>query len=147
MKTIKIIMMLALMTIVTSASAMSYGQAKKEARYLADKMAYELNLSDEQYQAAYELNLDYLMSDEANYERYWNRRNHGLRAVLAAWQFNRYVALDYLYRPYPRRFAYPPHRHHHAPVYAPGPRPHHPHGPAPRPYGPRPRPHHGHGHR
>lgn len=41
---------------------MTYSQAKDEALFLADKMAYELNLTDEQYEAAYEINLDYLMA-------------------------------------------------------------------------------------
>ena len=43
----------------TSASAMSYEQARQQALFLTDKMAYELNLTDDQYEAAYEVNLDY----------------------------------------------------------------------------------------
>ena len=57
-------MFFALMVMLTStmaASAMSYEQARNEALFLTDKMAYELNLTDEQYEAAYEINLDYLM--------------------------------------------------------------------------------------
>ena len=46
----------------TSASAMSYEQARQQALFLTDKMAYELNLTEDQYEAAYEVNLDYLMS-------------------------------------------------------------------------------------
>ena len=57
-----IIALIALLTITVSASAMSYNQARDEALFLTDKMAYELNLTDEQYEAAYEINLDYLMS-------------------------------------------------------------------------------------
>ena len=41
-----------------SANAMSYEQARNEALFLTDKMAYELNLTDEQYEDAYEINLD-----------------------------------------------------------------------------------------
>ncbi len=147
MKTLKILMMLALMTIATSATAMSYRQAKQQARYLADKMAYELDLTDAQYQAAYELNLDYLMADADHYDRYWSRRNRGLEAILATWQFSRFVGLDYLYRPHPH------HRPHYI-AYRPAPRPHHHFAPAPRPHGPRgpigphrgPGRGHGHGH-
>ena len=57
-------MIFALVTMLTlslSASAMSYEQARNEALFLTDKMAYELNLTDAQYEAAYEINLDYLM--------------------------------------------------------------------------------------
>ena len=46
----------------TTASAMSYEQARQQALFLTDKMAYELNLTEDQYEAAYEVNLDYLMS-------------------------------------------------------------------------------------
>ena len=39
-------------------SAMSYEQARQQALFLTDKMAYELNLTDDPYEAAYEINLD-----------------------------------------------------------------------------------------
>ena len=41
---------------------MSYEHARSQALFLTDKMAYELNLTEEQYEAAFEVNLDYLMS-------------------------------------------------------------------------------------
>ncbi len=47
-----------LFTMTVSASAMSYEQARNEALFLTDKMAYELNLTEDQYEAAYEINLD-----------------------------------------------------------------------------------------
>ena len=56
-------MILAVMMVMTiSANAMSYNAAKHEALFLSDKMAYELNLTAAQYEAVYEINLDYLMS-------------------------------------------------------------------------------------
>ena len=56
-------MILAVMMVMTiSATAMSYNAAKHEALFLSDKMAYELNLTAAQYEAVYEINLDYLMS-------------------------------------------------------------------------------------
>ena len=58
----KIFTLAMLMTIAISANAMSYKEAKKEALFLSDKMAYELNLTDAQYDAVYEINLAYLMS-------------------------------------------------------------------------------------
>ena len=59
----KRLMILAVMMVMTiSANAMSYNAAKHEALFLSDKMAYELNLTAAQYEAVYEINLDYLMS-------------------------------------------------------------------------------------
>ena len=59
----KKMMILAVMMVMTiSANAMSYNAAKHEALFLSDKMAYELNLTAAQYEAVYEINLDYLMS-------------------------------------------------------------------------------------
>ena len=68
----------ALLTIAVSANAMSYEQARNEALFLTDKMAYELNLTEAQYEAAYEINLDYLMGVTSQYDvfgPYWERRN------------------------------------------------------------------------
>ena len=53
--------LVSMLTIAAAANAMSYEQARNEALFLTDKMAYELNLNDAQYEAAYEINLDYLM--------------------------------------------------------------------------------------
>ena len=59
----KKMMILAVMMVMTiSANAMNYNAAKHEALFLSDKMAYELNLTAAQYEAVYEINLDYLMS-------------------------------------------------------------------------------------
>ena len=43
-----------------------YEEARRQALFLSDKMAYELGLSDAQYQAVYEINLDYLLICRAN---------------------------------------------------------------------------------
>lgn len=102
MKAIKMMLIAVMMTIVTSASAMTYSQAKDQALFLADKMAYELNLTDEQYEAAYEINLDYLMAvNDYNdlYGYYWTLRNQELQSILSSWQYNAYVAANYFYRP------------------------------------------------
>ena len=55
------IALVAMLTIAATGKAMSYEQARNEALFLTDKMAYELNLTDAQYEAAFEINLDYLM--------------------------------------------------------------------------------------
>ncbi len=97
-----IIALVALFALTVSASAMSYEQARRQALFLTDKMAYELNLTDEQYEAAYEVNLDYLMSintyDEL-YGIYWQHRNLELSYILFDWQYRAYCAANYFYRP------------------------------------------------
>lgn len=94
--------LVAMMTIVVSASAMSYSQAREQALFLTDKMAYELNLNDEQYEAAFEINLDYLMGINTYddlYGTYWTRRNLDLSYILLDWQYRAYCAANYFYRP------------------------------------------------
>ena len=47
-------MILAVMMVMTiSAKAISYEEAKDDALFLTDKMAYELILTDDQYEAVY----------------------------------------------------------------------------------------------
>ena len=91
-----------LLTIALGTNAMSYEQARNEALFLTDKMAYELNLSDSQYEAAYEINLDYLMSvtsfDDVN-GIWWERRNQDLRYILYSWQWDAFCAASYFFRP------------------------------------------------
>ena len=97
-----VLSLLALLTITVSASAMSYEQARDQALFLTDKMAYELNLTDEQYEAAYEINLDYLMRiDSYNdlYGAYWRQRNLDLSYILLDWQYRAYCDASYFYRP------------------------------------------------
>ena len=97
------LMILAMMMVMTiSANAMNYNAAKNEALFLSDKMAYELNLTAAQYEAVYEINLDYLMSLNGHgdvFGIWWDRRNTDLRYVLNSWQYDKYVALSHFYRP------------------------------------------------
>lgn len=97
-----LIVLALMLTMVASASAMSYEQARREALFLTDKMAYELNLTSEQYDAAYEINLDYLMGvtgvDDV-YSTYWTRRNLDLSYILLDWQWEAFRAATYFYRP------------------------------------------------
>ena len=85
-----------------AASAMSYSQAREQALFLTDKMAYELNLTDDQYEAAYEINLDYLLSvnsDDELYGDYWRWRNIDFSYVLLDWQYRLFCEAAYFYRP------------------------------------------------
>ena len=94
--------LIAMLTMTVSAYAMSFEQARNEALFLTDKMAYELNLTDEQYEAAYEINLDYLMGVTGRadvFGTYWERRNLDLSYILLDWQWQAYIAATYFYRP------------------------------------------------
>lgn len=85
-----------------SLQAMSYIEARDHARFLTDKMAYELNLNDEQYDYAYEINLDYLMSLNTASDAYGaslTYRNADLRYILHDWQYRMFVAADYFFHP------------------------------------------------
>lgn len=98
-----IIALVAMFTLTfTTASAMSYEQARQQALFLTDKMAYELNLTDDQYEAAYEVNLDYLMGINTYddlYGVYWRQRNLDLSYILLDWQYRAFCDATYFYRP------------------------------------------------
>jgi len=94
--------LVAMLTIAIQTNAMSYEQARNEALFLTDKMAYELNLTDAQYEACYEINLDYLMGVTSRYDvygPYWERRNLDLSYILYSWQWEALRAASYFYRP------------------------------------------------
>lgn len=102
MKRIIIALVAMFMMTFTTASAMSYEQARQQALFLTDKMAYELNLTEDQYEAAYEVNLDYLMSVDTYddlYGAYWRQRNMDLSYILLDWQYRTYLNATYFYRP------------------------------------------------
>ena len=91
-----------MMAVAVSANAMSYKSARKEALFLSDKMAYELSLTEEQLEAVYEINLDYFMALNVCDDLFavcWERRNDDLRLVLTDWQYEKFLALEYFYRP------------------------------------------------
>ena len=105
MKT-RITLMVAMMTIAISAAAMPYTEASKKALFLSDKMAYELNLSESQYEAAYEINLDYLLNidEESDVLGFlWQIRNRDMKEVLADWQYDNYMASEWFCRPFSLR--------------------------------------------
>lgn len=92
----------ALFALLLNSNAMSYEQARREALFLTDKMAYELNLNDAQYEAAFEINLDYLMgitTPDDLYGPYWTRRNLDMSYVLFDWQWSAFQTALYFYRP------------------------------------------------
>ncbi|MBQ4223714.1 MAG: hypothetical protein II674_07735 [Prevotella sp.] len=97
-----IITLVACMALSLGAKAMGYDQARQEALFLTDKMAYELNLSLEQMEAVYEINLDYFLCVNRSqdlYGIYWQRRNSDLRYVLSRNQYSFFININYFYRP------------------------------------------------
>ena len=99
----KLILTLILACSAFAAHAMSYERAREEARFLTDKMAYELNLNDQQYNDCYEINLDYLLSlsseSDIIYGNYLAYRNADLRHILFDWQWSIFAAADYFLNP------------------------------------------------
>ncbi|MDO4211701.1 MAG: hypothetical protein Q4D23_08320, partial [Bacteroidales bacterium] len=88
-----------------SAFGMSFSEAQQHAYYLTDKMAYELDLTPEQYDMVYQVNLEYLMNVRTSnpFDYYWDYRNTDLSYILYDWQYSLYRAADYFYRPIWRR--------------------------------------------
>ena len=94
--------MVMMMTIAISATAMTYSAARNEALFLSDKMAYELGLTASQYEAVYEINLDYLLNVNNRADVFgfwWEVRNRDLRYVLSDWQYSLFMAREWFYRP------------------------------------------------
>ena len=97
-----ILTMVAVLTLGAAANAMSYKSARDQAFFLTDKMAYELALSDDQYNAVFEINMDYIMCLDVYddiFGTFWNRRNNELRFVLSPAQYQMYLTLEHFYRP------------------------------------------------
>ena len=99
--------------IVLPAKASSLGDIRVHARFLTDRMAFELNLNQYQYDDLYEVNFDFLcgidpyINDLAYsrtvaldaYYRYLDERNDDLRWILSSAEYLRFMAIDYFFRP------------------------------------------------
>ena len=96
-----------------STMAISKSKTRTYARFLSDRMAYELDLTPMQYDDCYEINYDFIymagqVMDDAVYgymdaiDRYYtllDYRNEDLRYVLTASQYARFLAREYFYSP------------------------------------------------
>ena len=105
-------MMLAL-CLAAPAVASGLGDIRVNARFLTDRMAFELNLTQTQYNDLYEVNYDFfsgidpyvsaMARQEAYaldaYYRYLDERNDDLRWVLSSAEYVRFMALEYFFRP------------------------------------------------
>ena len=98
----RLLLSLVLLIAASALHAMSYREAREYAYFLTDKMAYELNLTPEQYDRCYEVNLDYLLAVDNRYDifgNYWSFRDADLRYILFDWQYALYRTADYFFRP------------------------------------------------
>lgn len=107
------LMVLMLVISIPSMGAMSISKMRQNARFMTDKMAYELNLSPMQYDDVYEVNYDfinsvrYIMDDVVRghdhalnrYYDYLDYRNEDLRWILSSSQYRRFMGVEYFYRP------------------------------------------------
>ena len=98
---------------VVQAFALTPLEIRENARFLTDRMAYELNLTPQQIEDCYEINYDFICSinpimDEVVYgrpeyiDRYYNYldyRNDDLRYIMTEAQYLAFSALDYFFRP------------------------------------------------
>jgi hypothetical protein len=101
MKKLMISIMFMLATLV-SANAMNSRDARRAALFLTDKMAYELNLTTEQYQAVFEINYDYFLHVDGYddiYGDYWSHRDVDLSFVLGSSKYSRFRTALYFYQP------------------------------------------------
>ena len=98
---------------VVQAFALTPTAIRENARFLTDRMAYELNLTPQQIEDCYEINYDFIASinpimDEVVYgypeyiDRYYNYldyRNDDLRYIMTEAQYLAFISLDYFFRP------------------------------------------------
>lgn len=108
-----LLMSLAVSVMLISAQAQNLGNIRVNARFLTDRMAYELNLDAAQRNAIFEINFDFLSNIEPYvydlayadaqawdyYYHYLDQRNDDLRWVLSSSLYTRFLNLDYFYRP------------------------------------------------
>ncbi|MBR5070253.1 MAG: hypothetical protein IKX25_12725 [Bacteroidales bacterium] len=101
------------MLVASQAFAMSTSKIRETARFLSDRMAWELDMTPQQYDDCYEINYDFIfainpiMGDVARgylsainmYYTYLDWRNEDMRYILNAAQYNRFLQLEYFYRP------------------------------------------------
>ena len=100
-------------TPVSASASMSVSKIRNHARFLTDRMAYELDFTPMQYEDCYEINYDFIyyvstfMPDVVHgyydainsYYRYLDYRNDDLRFIMTASQYIRFMSKPYFYRP------------------------------------------------
>ena len=106
-------MILMLCMSIPAMGAMGMSKVRENARFLTDRMAYELKLTPMQYDDVYEVNFDFIdnvrhiMDDVVRgydhavdrYYQFLDYRNDDLRWILSVSQYRRFMGVDYFYRP------------------------------------------------
>ncbi len=110
----KLTMMICLLGIsITTRAGVSINEIRENARFITDRMRYELHLSYYQYNDAYEVNFDFVNNaihlmpfvtrgeDWAinDYYRLLDIRNEDLRWILTSRQYVEFMEADYFFRP------------------------------------------------
>ena len=112
MKKLMLTAILAILSM-TQMFALSTSSLRNHARFISDRMAYELDLTPRQYDDIYEINFDFLyqvnriMDDVVygyrdaidRYYEYLDDRNDDIRYVLTSRQYRRFLDCEYFYRP------------------------------------------------
>lgn len=112
MKKLMLTAILAILSM-TQMFALSTSSLRNHARFISDRMAYELDLTPRQYDDIYEINFDFLyqvnriMDDVVygyrdaidRYYEYLDDRNDDIRYVLTSRQYRHFLDCEYFYRP------------------------------------------------
>jgi len=99
--------------VVSQMFAMSTRKVRETARFLSDRMAWELDMTPQQYDDCYEINYDFIfainpiMDDIVrgynyaidSYYTFLDYRNDDFRYILNEVQYRRFLELEYFYRP------------------------------------------------
>ncbi len=113
MKKLLVTLTVATAALMPASAAMTLESVRENARFLTDRMAYELQLTPQQIEDCYEINYDFIASinpimDDVvygntvqtdHYYDFLNYRNEDLRYIMNRDQYLRFMALDYFYRP------------------------------------------------
>lgn len=110
----KLMLSLVVLAVSIDLMALSRSKVREYARFLSDRMAYELRLSSGQYDDCYEINYDFINSvgdllDDVeygdpdaidDYYRFLDYRNEDLSYVLSSSQYGRFFSTECFYRPF-----------------------------------------------
>lgn len=106
-------LLMALCLTALPAAAGGLGDIRMNARFLTDRMAFELHLNPMQYNDLFEVNFDFFSNIDRymydgvyddpramdSYYRYLDERNDDIRWILSNVEYGRFMALDYFFRP------------------------------------------------
>ena len=108
-----ILFVMALCCVILPVSASRLGDIRMNARFLTDRMAYELRLSNRQYNDIFEINYDFFYNVDPYidrmsygdpyaldmYYRYLDERNDDIRWVLSRKHYVRFMKLEHFFLP------------------------------------------------